>query len=84
MQRGGAELKGAREVCCEDKEEAQGWAGGKETLAGLTGVTRLRGESQMETQRFDSSAGGEADPLSSSRLPQLSTSLIKTMNLLIL
>ncbi|KAI4817824.1 hypothetical protein KUCAC02_011198, partial [Chaenocephalus aceratus] len=24
------QLKGAREVCCEDKEEAQGWAGGKE------------------------------------------------------
>ena len=29
MQRGGAELKGAGEVCCEDKEEAQRWAGGQ-------------------------------------------------------
>lgn len=53
------------EVCCEDKIETQGWAGGRETLAG---VTLIRGEPQIETQRFDSSAGREADPKSSSKL----------------
>lgn len=65
------QLKGAREVCCKDKEEAQGWAGGKETLAGLNGVTRIRGESQMETQRFDSSAGGSVSILKASTIEHI-------------
>lgn len=61
-----AQRGGAGEVCCEDKEEARGWAGGEggggETVAGLTRVTLIRGESQIETwQRFDSRASKEAD-----------------------
>ena len=46
--RGGEEWEGAGEVCSVDKEEARGWAGVRETLAGWT---LIRGESEIETER---------------------------------
>lgn len=90
-QRGGAEWEGAEEVCYEDKHEERGQAGSRETLAGLTGVTLIRGESQIETHRNLTAALAERriphhpQGLTVEHIPhQNNESLLLTANLLIL